>query len=177
MLYNAVILILAMNALQLGLEFGPVIPTSGLHQNYQTTSVIAGNVNLNNFQLDYRFTKLPSKINNQEYINWHTITVAYNYPFFQKGNRAFIASLGGNYNYFLRRLLRAQEKTYALGLRYGVGYQLKITGGELVDKIKPSLLATAYLNQVIQARDWNYNQIMTSNFFLSLLIGINFRVL
>lgn len=170
-------LVFLINSLELELKYGPNIPMGNLNRNYKTTSAISSALNFNNLQLAYSFTKFPSKISYQEHINWHEIALVYNYPFIKKQHNLVIALFGGNYNYFLRRMLRAEEKTYAFGLKYGLGYKQKFTGGDFVDKIKPALLAQIYLNQVIQARDWNYNQIMTSNFFLLLSLGVSFQIL
>lgn len=177
MLFPTIALIFVINSLELELKYGPNIPISNLNRNYQTTSAISSALNFNNFQLAYGFAKLPNKINRQEYINWHEIALVYHYPFIKKERNSMLASFGANYNYFLRRMLSVEEKTYAFGIKYGLGYKQKFTGGDFVDKIRPALLARVYLNQVIQARDWNYNQIMTSEFFLLLSLGISFQIL
>jgi hypothetical protein len=179
MLLTSLIALVAINTIDLGVKFGPTFPSGNLQNNYKVTTTTAGFCAVNNFVFDYSFSKFTNKINQQENLYLHSAVISYQYPAYQKNCHQINVILGGSYNYIRRRWLTANEQTYALGLRYGVGYKLSFssTSSEFVERLQPALHTNIYLNQIVQLRDWNYNQIMSSNFLFSIMLGVSFRIL
>jgi hypothetical protein len=87
-------------------------------------------------------------------------------------NSQFTAVLGGNYNRVIRNLVSAHEASYAWGLKYGLGFNKNFT---VTEHLHPTLLSRLFLNQIIQARSWNSSQLLSSNLFISLTVGLSFR--
>lgn len=179
MLLSSFILLFTINTVDLGIKFGPTIPSGSLGNHYKTTAAISGFCQVSNFVIDYNYSKHNSKINQQKNLLLHSITISYEYPFYQKNNHRFNISIGSNYNYIQRKMLSAREQTYAMGLKYGAGYKYSFSDTEsnLITHIRPAVHTDLYLNQIIQAREWNYNQIMSSNFFFSIMFGVSFKIL
>lgn len=179
MLLNSIIFLLTINTVDLGMKFGTIFPIGNLENDYKTTTAISGFFQLSNFIIDYNYSKFNNKINQQENLSLHNVTISYEYPFYEKNNHQLNISLGGNYNYIQRKMLTAQEQTYAIGLKYGAGYKYSFSNADsnIISRIRPAVHTNLYLNQIIQSRDWNYNQIMTSNFFFSVMFGVSIKIL
>ncbi len=179
MSFSAIITLFIINAVDLGIKFGPALPSGSLEDNYKPTTALSGFCLVSNFIIDYNYSQFRGKINGQENLLLHTITVSYEYPFYEKNNHWLNFSIGGNYNYIQRKMLSAREQTYAMGLKYGAGYKYNFPGTapDLISRLKPAAHTNLYLNQTIQTRDWNYNQIMSSNFFFSVMLGISIKIL
>jgi hypothetical protein len=179
MLLSSLIALLVFNTVDLGVKYGPDFPSGNLQNSYKMTTTISGFSTIKNFIIDYSFSKFSSKINPQENLNLHSATIAYQYPLYEKNNHQLNISLGGNYNYLQRKWLNAKEQTYALGLRYGTGYKysFRSTTAKFIERLQLAFHTNIYINQIIQSRDWNYSEIMSSNFFFSIMVGISFRII
>ncbi len=174
---SSLIVLIAVNAINLGIGFGPNIPVGGIAQNYKTTTTGTIFCTVNNLGIDYAYSKFTNKNTNIDHLSIHSITISYQYPLFKKETHQMDIILGGNYNRIIHKFEIGAENSYVFGLRYGLGYQEIIQGSQLIDRIKPALSGKILVNQYIQIRNWNYTQITSSNFTLALLIGISFRIL
>lgn len=173
---NLLLSLLITNSINTGVKFGPAFPSGTLERYYSASPSGMCYLELNNIMLDYTFSKLSSKINNNESFILHTVTVSYKYPFYYNDNLSFNASFGGTYNNINRKFEHGQEKAYALGLRYGIGYMQNF-GDVFLQKLNPALVTNLYFNQIIQSRIWNSTQMISSNYLISLMIGLNFEIL
>lgn len=172
MVVNSLILLLTINSIDFGVRFGPIFPAGHLEQTYKVTAVGSLFCSVNNFELNYRFSKFSGKVNNQNYLYLHSGTIAYLYPFYHNQSRLFNAILGGSYNRIIRKFEPARESGYALGVNYGIGYKEMFAD----TKFHPALLTQIYLSQIIQSHNWNSVQRITSNFLFSIMIGVSFRL-
>lgn len=174
---SSLIAVIAINTINLGIGFGPNIPVGGIAQNYKTTTTALIFCNVNNFGIDYAYSKFNNKNINADNLSIHSATISYFYPLVNKETHQMDIILGGNYNRIIHKFEIGAERGYAFGLRYGIGYQKKLVGSPLTDSIQPALSGKVLLNQIIQSQNWNYRQLTSSNFTLALLIGISFRIL
>jgi hypothetical protein len=174
---SSFIAIIAINTINLGIGFGPNIPVGGIAQNYKTTTTGTIFCTVNNLGIDYAYSKFTNKNTNIDHLSIHSTTISYQYPLFKKETHQMDIILGGNYNRIIHKFEIGAENGYAFGLRYGIGYQKKLVGSPLTDRIQPALSGRVLLNQIIQSQNWNYRQLTSSNFALSLLIGVSFRIL
>jgi hypothetical protein len=174
---SSLIVLIAVNAINLGIGFGPNIPVGGIAQNYKTTTTATIFCTVNNLGIDYTYSKFTNKNTNIDHLSIHSTTISYQYPLFKKETHQMDIILGGNYNRIIHKFEVGVENGYAFGLRYGVGYEEKFVGSPLTDRIQPALSGRVLLNQIIQSQNWNYRQLTSSNFALSLLIGVSFRIL
>jgi hypothetical protein len=171
-MFSSLICLLIINSIEVGAHFGPTSPTGSLANNYRLTTIGSLFGQVNNLELDYSYSKFNGKINNRDFLFLHIIGFSYQYPFLQMTNSQFTAVLGGNYNRVIRKLVSAHEASYVLGLKYGLGFNKNFTVSE---HLRPTLLSRLCLNQIIQARSWNSNQLLSSNLFISLTVGLSFR--
>jgi hypothetical protein len=174
---SSLITIIAINTINLGIGFGPNIPVGGIAQNYKTTTTATIFCTVKNLGIDYAYSKFTNKHTNIDHLSIHSTSISYQYPLFKQETHQMDIILGGNYNRIIHKFEIGAENGYAFGLRYGVGYEEKLVGGPLTDRIQPALSGKVLLNQIIQSQNWNYRQLTSSNFTLALLIGISFRIL
>jgi hypothetical protein len=177
MLVNSIILLLTINSVELGVGFGPIFPTGTLERTNNTNTAGSVFCDVSNFSLDYSFSKLNSKNNTQDNLYLHSGTISIQYPFYNKNTRCLQAILGGSYNRLIRKLGIAREQSYALGVRYGIGYKEKLANVQIFNKLRPALSADIFLNQIVQTRNWNAAQLSSSNFLISIIFGISFNLL
>jgi len=165
MVISSLILLLTINSIDLGLRFGPNFPVGNLERVYQVTTVASFFCGIKNLEIDYSFSKFTGRDNNKNLLYLNSGTIAYQYPFYQKKTRLFNAIIGTSYNRIKRKLGTAHEGTYAIGLKYGVGYK------ESLGRFK--LVSGVYLSQIVQSRNWQSLQLSSSNFLLSLTTGVS----
>lgn len=177
MVVSSLVLLLTINSINLGIRFGPHIPVGNLERVYQVTTAASFFCGIKNLEIDYSFSKFTGRNNNKNLLYLNSGTIAYQYPFYQKKNRLLNMIVGASYNRIKRKLETAHEETYAMGLKYGIGYKENFGGTELINRLRPALQIKIYLNQLIQSRNWNYSQVMSSNFFFSMMIGVSFNIL
>jgi hypothetical protein len=174
---SSLIAIIAINTINLGIGFGPNIPIGGIAQNYKTTTTATIFCTVNNFGIDYAYSKFTNKQINADNITIHTATISYFYPLVEKETHQMDIVLGGNYNRIIHKFELGSENSYVFGLRYGLNYQEIIQGSQSIDRLKPTLSGRILINQYIQTRNWNYTQITSSIFTVSLVLCISFRIL
>ncbi len=177
MVVSSLILLLTINSIDLGIRFGPNFPAGNLERVYQVTTAASFFCEVKNLEIDYSFSKFTGRDNNKNLLYLNSGTIAYQYPLYQKKSRLLNMIVGASYNRIKRKLGTAHEETYAMGLKYGVGYKESFSGTELINRLRPALQTKIYLNQLIQSRNWNYNQVMSSNFFFLMMIGLSVNIL
>jgi len=175
--FNLLLSLLIINSVDIGVQFGPNIPSGNLAEFYRTSTTGSVYCEFNNFQLDYNFSKFTGKINNNEYFYLHSGILSYQYPFLKNEKRNLGAGFGGSYNRILRRYATAHEEGYALGVRYGIGYKENLLTNSFLKDLRPALISNIYLNQLIHSRNWNSTQVFSSNFLFSIMVGMNFSLL
>ena len=174
---SSLIVLIAVNTINLGIGFGPNIPVGGIAQNYKTTTTATIFCTVNNFGIDYAYSKFNNKNINTDKLSIHSATISYFYPLVDKETHQMDIVLSGNYNRIIHRFELGSENGYIIGLRYGLNYQEIIQGNQSIDRLKPTLTGRILINQFIQTRNWNNTQISSSNITLSLLLSISFRIL
>ena len=174
---NLLISLFIINSLDVGIKFGPDFPIGNLQRFYSTSATAGIYLQMNNVMLDYSFSKLLSKTNNNENLYLHSATISYQYPFYSKNNLSLTASFGGIYNRIIREYENGKEIGSAFGLRYGFGYEKSFGSNNLLKNLNPSLVSNLYLKQIIESRSWNSTQLLSSNYLISLMFGINLRLI
>jgi hypothetical protein len=171
---SSLLLLLTINSLEIGTQFGPIFPTGSLANTYQVSTTAGLFTSMNNFDLGYSYSKFASKLNTSENLFLHTIMLSYQYPFYKINNSQFLAILGANYNRIIHSLDIANEQNSVFSLRYGLGFKQNFA---ISKSLRPALLAQLNLNHILQMRSWNYSELLYSNLFISVTAGISFSFL
>lgn len=173
MLASILMSVTLLNSFNLGVSFGPAIPTGYLSSAYKASTSVSVLTSYRRLELSYAYSNFPGQHQSNENLSLHSFILGYRHSLYTTDTRDLSAQIGTGYHYARRSLNAHSETGYGLGVFYALKYVQKISDA----KLKPSFSASLITDQIIQTRNWRAMQISSSAFVLKVLVGLQIKLL